>query len=36
MQFVPARSNHSAHAKAFIEKRHSLPFGAFVCFFFAN
>jgi hypothetical protein len=36
MQFVPARSDGSAHVKAFVEKRPSLPLGAVVCFFVAN
>jgi hypothetical protein len=36
MQFVPTRSNYSAHAKAFVKKRHSLALGAFVCLFFSD
>jgi hypothetical protein len=36
MPFVPARSDHSAHVKSFVEKRPSLPFGAIVRFFVAN
>jgi hypothetical protein len=35
MQFIPACSNHSAHAKAFVKKRHSLALGAFVSLFFS-
>jgi hypothetical protein len=36
MQFVPARSDYSAHVKSFVENRPSLPFGAVVRFFVAN
>jgi len=36
MQFVPTRSDHSAHMKAIVEKRPSLPFGAVVRLFVAN
>jgi hypothetical protein len=36
MQFVPTRSDCSAHVKAFVEKRSSLPFGVVVSFFVAN
>jgi hypothetical protein len=36
MQFVPTRSDYSAHVKAFVEKRPSLPFGAVVRLFVAN
>jgi len=36
MQFVPTRSDYSAHMKAFVEKRPSLPFGAVVRLFVAN
>jgi hypothetical protein len=36
MQFVPTRSDYSAHMKPFVEKRSSLPFGTVVCFFVAN
>jgi len=36
MQFVPTRSDYSAHMKAFVEKRLGLPFGSVVGFFVAN
>jgi hypothetical protein len=36
MQFVPARSDCSAHVKSFVENRPSLPFGAVVRFFVAK
>lgn len=36
MQFVPARSNYSTHVKTFVEKRHSLSLGMFVCIFVPN
>jgi hypothetical protein len=36
MQFVPARSDYSAHVKSFVENRSRLPFGAVVRFFVAN
>jgi hypothetical protein len=36
MPFIPARSDYTAHVKALVEKRPSLPFGAVVCLSVAN
>jgi hypothetical protein len=36
MQFIPSCCNYSAHVKPFVEDRHCLSFGTFVCFLVTN